>query len=390
MITMNGGSRMVSGKPASCRRDGTSYHQTRPQGRNGILGRSFHLPHCPFPIHPLRSALRLLFLTFLAFFALPSTAQDIHFSQFFNAPLASGPGLIGAFDGDYRFNGIFRQQWRSVTTPYRTFALGGDAANATGVQGLGLGAWLFNDKAGDSKLQLTHLSIGASWTTRLGHERRHSLRGGIQVGFTSLSLDRADLTFDNQYNGYYYDPDLATGEQFARSAMTHADIHAGASYHYQADARTHVQVALGAFNLSTPGISFLSGPSTDLDVRMTGQVMARFPIGTKLDLLPMVQYMAQGVFREMDLGTNLRYILLDSYGLNRAVLLGAHYRAADAGYLYAGLEHDDWTFGLTYDINTSDLVPASRNRGGIELTAIRILRKRPAIPVRYKACPPQI
>ena len=54
-------------------------------------------------------------------------AQDIHFSQFFNAPLALGPGMIGQFDGEYRANGIFRQQWRSVTVPYRTFGLGGDA-----------------------------------------------------------------------------------------------------------------------------------------------------------------------------------------------------------------------------------------------------------------------
>ena len=37
-------------------------------------------------------------------------AQDIHFSQYFNAPLALGPGTIGTFDGNYRVNVIFRQQ----------------------------------------------------------------------------------------------------------------------------------------------------------------------------------------------------------------------------------------------------------------------------------------
>ncbi|MBK7271232.1 MAG: type IX secretion system membrane protein PorP/SprF [Flavobacteriales bacterium] len=68
-------------------------------------------------------------------------AQDIHFSQFFHTPLASSPGNIGAFDGDYRVHGIFRQQWRAVTEPYRTFGLGGDAATAFGKKGLGVGAW---------------------------------------------------------------------------------------------------------------------------------------------------------------------------------------------------------------------------------------------------------
>jgi hypothetical protein len=66
---------------------------------------------------------------------------------------------------------------------------------------------------------------------------------------------------------------------------------------------------------------------------------------------------------------------------------GLFYRASDAGYVYAGLERDDWTFGVSYDINFSDLVPASRNRGGIEFTAVRVFRKRPAVPARFKACP---
>lgn len=331
-------------------------------------------------------ALSFLFLTS----SIRSTAQDIHFSQFFNAPLASGPALIGAFDGDYRFNGIFRQQWRAVTQPYRTFAFGADAANAAGVQGLGLGAWLYNDKAGDSRMDQTHLSIGASWTSRFGMKKRHALTGGIQFGFTTLSLDPSALTFDNQYNGYYFDPNLGTGEQFARSSSAHPDLHTGASYRYHLDDRTTVQVGFGLFNLTTPGIRFLDGPDTELDLRTSSHLLLAFPVSKHLDLLPVVQAMAQGEYLEVVIGSNLRYILLERYGLNRAVRFGAHYRTADAGYIHVGLEHDDWTFGLSYDINTSALVPASRYRGAIELTAIRILRKRPPVPVHFKACPPQI
>lgn len=337
--------------------------------------------------HVRRIGLLMLLMMVTAF---RSTAQDIHFSQFFNAPLAAGPGSIGAFDGDYRFNGIFRQQWRAVTIPYRTFALGGDAAHVSGVNGLGIGAWLFNDKAGDSRMDQTHFSLGASWTQWMGTDREHAITGGAQFGITSISLDPAGLTFDNQYNGFYYDPDLNSGEQFARSSFAHPDLHLGAGYRYQVDPRTRIGLTIGFFNLTTPAIRFQNGPSTDLDTRSTFQAMAQFPVSEKLDLMPTVQYMSQGEFQELDLGSNLRYILLDRYGLKRAVLFGAHYRAADAGFLYAGLEHDDWTFGVSYDINTSDLVPASRNRGAIELTAIRILRKRPALPVRFKACPPQI
>ncbi len=316
--------------------------------------------------------------------------QDIHLSQFFNAPLALGPATIGAFDGDYRINGIFRQQWRAVTIPYRTFAFGGDAANVGGVKGLGGGAWIYNDKAGDSRMDHTHISLGASWSERFGADGAHALSGGVQFGITSISLDAGALSFDSQYNGFYYDPQRASNEQFARGALTHVDLHAGGLYRYTLDARNRLQAGLGFFNLTTPSIGFLGGAGEPLDQRTTVHVQAQFPIADRMDLLPMVQYMAQGAFNELDIGTNLRYILLDRYGLNRAVQFGLHYRAADAGYLYAGLEHDDWNFGVSYDINLSDLVPASRNRGGIEFTVIRIFRKRPAVPVRFKACPSQI
>lgn len=344
---------------------------------------------CRLPLTTRKARSCGVLVVLLLMTSLPSAAQDIHFSQFFNTPLASGPGTIGAFDGEYRFNGIFRQQWRAVTIPYRTFAFGGDAVNAAGVKGLGLGAWLFNDKAGDSRLNQFHLSVGASWTQRFGTTDEHALTGGVQFGFTSISLDPGALTFDNQYNGYYFDPGLSSGEQFARSSATHADFNIGATYRYRSDARTHLQVGIGLFNLTQPEISFLGGPSTALDMRTSSHVMVQFPVAAKLDLLPMVQFMSQGEFQELDLGSNLRYIMLDRYGLKRAALVGLHFRAADAGYVYAGLEHDDWTFGLSYDINTSDLVPASRNRGAIEITAIRILRKRPSIPVHFKACPAQ-
>jgi type IX secretion system PorP/SprF family membrane protein len=317
-------------------------------------------------------------------------AQDIHFSQFFNAPLALGPGTIGQFDGDYRANGIFRQQWRSVSVPYRTLGLGGDARDFLGVQGLGVGVWLFNDRAGDSRLNQFHLSLGASWTQRFGDEHAHSITGGVQAGFTSLTLDSRALSFDNQYNGFTYDPSLPNGERFDRDGLLHPDVNAGLVYRYTPSKRELIQAGVGVFNLTTPAIGFLGEPGVPLDRRSTFHVITQFPIHERFDLLPMVQYMTQGKFRELDLGTNLRYILLDRYGLNRAVQFGIHWRADDAGYLYAGLEYDDWTFGVSYDINTSDLVPASRNRGGIEFAVVRIFKQRPAVPVRFKACPDQI
>ena len=317
-------------------------------------------------------------------------AQDIHFTQFFNAPLSNSPANIGQFDGDYRLNGIYRQQWRSVTTPYRTFGFGGDASNFLQVQGLGAGAWLYNDRAGDSRLNTFHFDLGSSWTERFGNAQQHALTGGVQLGITTISIDYSDLQFDAQYNGYYFDPSLDRSEQFPTSSSTHADVHAGIQYQFRKSRREQFSAGFAFFNLTRPSIGFQGGPGVPLNTRTVFTTTGQFPVSEKVDVLPMIQYMTQAKFREFNIGGIVRYILLDQYGLNRAVQFGAFHRAADAGNLYAGLEHDDWTFGISYDLNFSDLVPASNNRGAWEISAIYIIRKRPAVPVRFKACPDQL
>lgn len=322
--------------------------------------------------------------------ALRVGAQDIHFSQFFNTPYATSPGNTGLFDGDLRVAGVYRQQWRSVTLPYRTFGLGGDAAHVAKVKGLGVGAWLYNDKAGDSRLNTFQFTVGLSWTQHFGKKQEQSLTLGVQGGLTSLTIDYSALRFDAQYNGFYYDPSLANNEQFTRDSRTHPDVHAGLVYRYTPSRRERIEAGIALFNLTTPDIAFFDASPSPLDRRTAVHVTTQFPVSAKVDVLPMLRFMKQGTFQELDLGGMARYILLDHYGVVHALQGGLFWRAADAGYLYAGLECEDWTFGVSYDVNLSDLEPASRNRGGIELTAVRVFRRKPAVPVRFKSCPDQI
>lgn len=317
-------------------------------------------------------------------------AQDIHFSQFFNAPYAQNPANIGQFEGEFRMAAIYRQQWRSVTTPYGTFGIGGDAADLAGIKGLGLGLWAYSDKAGDAHLKTSHADLGVSWTRRFGEQHEHALTVGTQVGISAVSIDYSALRFDAQFNGFNYDPSLGNAEQFTRDARSRLDLHAGIAYRYAPEARRNVDIGLAVFNLTTPDVSLFDAAPSPLDLRPLVHAGAQFPVGDKLDVLPQLQWQAQGTYREFDAGGLVRYILLDRWGLVRAVRAGAFMRAKDAGYLYAGLEHDDWTFGLSYDINLSRLEPASRNRGGFEVTAIRVFRNKAAVPVRFKACPTQM
>ena len=316
-------------------------------------------------------------------------SQDIHFSQFFQVPLALNPANIGAFDGDYRVHGVFRQQWRSVTIPYRTFGIGGDAHHLKGVEGLGVGSWIYNDRAGDGQLNTFHIDLGGSYEYALPQLEGHRVRVGVQIGMTNTNLDPTQFQWDAQYNGSVFDPRLGSGETFARDGFSHPDLQLGFVYHYFQNHRISQQVGIALYNLTTPEISFLNSTEVTLDTRLVIHGLLNRPINAFWDIQPMFQFQSQGKFREFNIGGAVRRILYDEFGYVQAIRAGLYYRSADAGYIFVGLDQGDWQFGLSYDVNLSDLVPASNNRGGLEMTVIRIFRTRTR-PQKYRVCPSDI
>src|ERR1044072_7501493 len=64
--------------------------------------------------------LKILVIAVSLQFSVTSFCQDIHFSQFFEAPLLRNPSLAGIFTGDIRVQAVYRDQWNSVTNAYRT------------------------------------------------------------------------------------------------------------------------------------------------------------------------------------------------------------------------------------------------------------------------------
>ena len=161
--------------------------------------------------------------------AMGAWSQDIHFSQFFHSPFNLNPSLAGQFDADYRFIANQRTQWRSVTTPYRTFGLSADARDFKDVEGLGTSFSIFQDRAGDSRLNTLRLNTGGSFLMPLSSDSLHSISVGLQMGITHRNIDYSDLNFDRQYDGVVFDPNLDNGETFARDSRTYFDLHLGAS-----------------------------------------------------------------------------------------------------------------------------------------------------------------
>src|SRR3990167_3665820 len=104
-------------------------------------------------------------LPILLCFSMASISQDIHFSQFSMSPLTLNPSLSGALN-DLEININYRDQWRSVASPYKTFGVGSNLKISKKKSSKGFwagGVNFFSDKAGDSKMGTTQGNISLAY-----------------------------------------------------------------------------------------------------------------------------------------------------------------------------------------------------------------------------------
>src|ERR1043165_647291 len=198
-----------------------------------------------------------------------AVGQDIHYSQFNNSPYNLNPAQTGLFDGDYRLAANFRSQWSVIPVPYRTFSLGGDYRLKTKLQNdvPAVGALINTDKSGDSKFTTTQILLSGSYIKKLTKDSTHFASLGIQPGITSKSFNVAALSFDNQYDGDSYDPNLPSGENFPKTRMTYFDMGVGLAYLYRKNHRMYVNAGYSLLHLNRPKQSFFNNDDIRLDAK---------------------------------------------------------------------------------------------------------------------------
>src|SRR5664279_3104146 len=108
-------------------------------------------------------------------------AQDLHFSQFFETPLLQNPALAGIFTGDYRIQGVYRDQWNSFTNGYRTGSFNGEYKLPVGRTDdfLTLGLQILYDKAGDAGLTSTQVFSAINYNKSLSDKHASYLSLGF-------------------------------------------------------------------------------------------------------------------------------------------------------------------------------------------------------------------
>ncbi len=315
-------------------------------------------------------------------------AQDIHWSQFNDNPLFQNPGNAGNFNGDYRFVANYRDQWRSVTVPYTTLSLSADGKLAKH-KNLGYGILFFHDVVGDGSLRTIELQGNVSYLIKLSKDSTHTVRSGLNIGMNHRQLNFDQLYFNNQYDGIQYNPSLSSNEVLSNDRKTNFSLGIGAVYEYYVNKRFNIIGGVGAYNLNKPNQGFYNDVILR-DIRTNIFAKGIYKIGFDWDIIPSVNLSFQGKYNEIIFGSSFKYTLKDRLGEYRALYAGGWFRNKDAGYLSLGMDYQSWFVGLSYDINFSKLVPASRARGGFEIAVRYILHRFKPKKIVHRICPDYI
>lgn len=327
----------------------------------------------------------LVLILLITFLAPRVEAQDLHFTQFFNAPLHYNPALTGVFNGDVRLTGNYRRQWKTVPVDYLTFSGAADLkiANHGNKRGhLNLGLLFDYDRAGDLSLSLAKLGVSASYLLKI--KENHYVSPGIQVGYNQRSLDFTRAQSGNQWNGVGFDPTITPEIPF-NNANTFIEAAAGINYRWQSSHRTHLDAGIGIHNLMGADQSFTDDYTSALDRRLSLYAMGDFKILSKLNLLGNILFQKQGPHTELQLNVQGKAYLNKNQDRNKAFILGIGLRSKDSWGPMLALQLQNLYVGFSYDANFSGFDIATDSNGGPEISIIYRLSKVQDIP--YKPCP---
>lgn len=331
-------------------------------------------------------------------FCVALNAQDLHYTQFYNAPFSISPGLTGVFKEDVRFHANYRRQWGVPTSRpvYETHSIAADfklwpkRAYTNGFFSLGLA--LNRDQAGLAKLTLLNLGLNASYTHRLSDHA--FMTAGVQVSGNQKRFDISRLSFDAQFDpDGGYDADMSNGENNFNRTVGYLNLGMGLNLRLQRlsdqklvdeiRCRTKMDIGFGISNLNKPDESFEEGIAVKLPHRFTPYVLSYLQLGSsKWDLAVNAMGQFQQKYSEI-LGTiGVRHHISQRPGDWKAIQLSGAIRFSDnltndidAIVPILELFLNEWRLGISLDITVSEAQNTLSRPGGLEFSVRHAITK---------------
>ncbi|WP_159019928.1 PorP/SprF family type IX secretion system membrane protein [Algibacter sp. L3A6] len=299
--------------------------------------------------------LKLSILLVLSCFYFKANAQDPVFSQYFLVPETLNPGFSGFEDAAY-FGVIHRTQWPSldlrVNTEYAFYN--------TWIENLGgIGFSIMNQH--ENNTNYNHLQANLNFAYHVELSNDWYFRPAIEAGFGQKSFNFNNILLSDQINinSGIINPNSADPlAPNANDKIMFMDFTAGFVFDKR-NLRNDTDLWLGASikHLNKPNISFVENGNVPLDIFYSIHANYKFPYFDRNDMLLSMNYMQQGAYNRLDIGTNiqLQKLLLGATAVTNPAKNDANSHLLTSVNTFIGLEMENLRFGFSYDINTTNI-----------------------------------
>jgi type IX secretion system PorP/SprF family membrane protein len=315
-------------------------------------------------------------------------AQDIHFSQFYSAPLITNPANTGMSGEDMRIAVNYRNQWAKVGSPYETLSASLDRKLAILNHTFGIGGAILHDQSSSFNLSANEFLMSMSYSRIINN---HQFTIGLQPGFVSKAFNLEGLTFGSQFDptGQFFNGSLPSLENGLSGQINYLDINVGIFW------RTLIRYIMPSAGISVSHVNFpvekfsTSSSGTRLSAKLTFNGEVVIPVNSRIDLTPLMLYSYTPGTNEFIAGTIGGYAINSFsipvkkiYALTMVRLNPM--RDIDAVIFGGGAKFLNFNLGISYDFNISPLRTVTNFNGGFEISLIytgnRRARENPNIP----------
>lgn len=321
-------------------------------------------------------------ITFIfSFSALIGFSQDVHFSQYNEAPQLLNPGSTGVYSGYIRAIVNYKNQWMAMGNAFNTVAASVDMPlfdKDEKKAHIGAGINFFSDKAGDSKFGLTQANLCLSAILPVSKESKFSL--GLSFGGAQHKATIEGLNWGNQYDGTGFNTAMANYETTPTSSFFYFDLGAGLYYEYsngktkfERNEKRKIDFGVAYFHLNQPTQKYFS-TTEKLYGKLVVNLNAHLDkANSKIAFLPSLIYFQQGKATEITAGCAIRYRFKNDTKITgliteSALGIGVYYRYKDAIIPSVFFTMADFSLGVSYDVNISSYKETSKYNGGVEVS----------------------
>jgi type IX secretion system PorP/SprF family membrane protein len=318
-------------------------------------------------------------------------AQDIHFSQFYAAPLTLNPALTGNFNGFYRVTGIYRNQWPGLTQSKPAFSTPSVSLDFSLLKekikkgALGVGLVFVNDQQNGKTFNINQVLASVAYNMSFGPKSKFQLGLGFQGGLIMFKSDFAKLQFHDGFysdpsnpSGFSYNPAIA-GESLATGSKVKGQFNAGLFTKYDFYKGMKVYAGYSINNLTRYKQDFITNSAQVYRIPMRHVVHGGFEFDIKdaAVLIPGALFQMQAKATETNFGLTAGiHVKKDADPDKRATFyLGLWNRLNKSNYTIipkVGFEYKGFRAGFAYDAHLGQQYKDYKSIGGAMPQAFEI------------------